>query len=129
MEYPTEHGGRKLPDGWVVWSEEDGLVVCYKPEVFDANQYPRPCLPLLPVTKADTGTVGGREGWRVLFHIEADVPGRSLEQVHIDYGEAIDYVIEVAQRFSSGEYDFGGFYAEGDVREEYVARLNREVED
>jgi len=127
MDYPTEHAGRSLPEGWVVWSEEGGLVVCYKPDVFDANRYPRPCLPLITVTKADTGTVGGREGWRVSFHIEADVPARNLESVHVDYGDAVDYVVEIARRFVDGGYDFAEFYAEGDVRDEYVARLEREV--
>ncbi|MDY7082933.1 MAG: DUF5820 family protein [Halobacteria archaeon] len=55
----TEHAGRQLPPGWVVWSEEDGVVVCYKPDVFNASDYPRPCLPLITVTKADVGTMGG----------------------------------------------------------------------
>ena len=128
MEYPTEHAGRELPEGWVVWSEDDGLVVCYKPDVFNGDEYPRPCLPLITVTKADRGTVGGREGWRVTFHIEADVPAYDLRKVVIGYDEAIDYVVEIATNFNAGEYDFAEFYAEGDARDEYVARLEEETE-
>lgn len=127
MDLPTEHAGRELPDGWVVWSEEDGLVACYKPDVFDGDRYPRACLPLITVTKADRGTVGGGEGWRVTFHVEADVPAYDLRRTVVGYGEAVDYVVEVAANFNDGEYDFAGFYAEGDAREEYVARLEEET--
>jgi hypothetical protein len=127
MDLPTEHAGRELPDGWYVWSEDDGLVVCYKPEIFDADQYPRPCLPLVTVTEADRGTVGGRDGWRVTFHVEADVPAYDLRKVVLGYDEAIDYVVEITRKFSRGEYDIAGFYAEGDARAEYVARLEEET--
>jgi len=128
MDHPTEHAGRSLPEGWVVWSEEDGLVVCYRPDIFDASEFPRPCLPLLTVTRADAGTSGGREGWRVTFHIEADVPAYGLQRTLPDYDAAVDYVVEVARGFNGGEYDIAGFYAEGDVREGYVARLREEIE-
>lgn len=128
MELPTEHAGQELPEGWVVWSEDDGLVVCYKPDVFDGDQYPRACLPLITVTKADRGTVGGREGWRVTFHVEADVPAYSLRKVVTGYDEAIEYVIEIAMKFNEGVYDPADFYAEGDVREDYVARLREETD-
>ncbi|MDY6780671.1 MAG: DUF5820 family protein [Halobacteria archaeon] len=124
----TTYMGRDLPDGWVVWSDEDGVVICYKPDVFNADEYPRPCLPLVTVTKADSGTVGGREGWRVTFHMEADVKSYELQQVVIGYEDAVDYMIEVAEDFSAGEYDLRDFYAEGDVREEYVRRVERETQ-
>lgn len=126
-ELKTEYAGRNLPEGWVVWSEEDGLVVCYKPWVFNASDYPRPCLPLITVSQADVGTVGGREGWRVSFHLEADVQPYGLEEVFVDYDEALDYVLEVAGRFNRGEYDLGSFYAEGDEREDYLRRIERET--
>ncbi|MDZ7688560.1 MAG: DUF5820 family protein [Halobacteriales archaeon] len=128
MERPTEHAGRKLPEGWVVWSEDDGLVVCYKPDVFDGDDYPCPCLPLITVTKADRGTVGGREGWHVTFHVEADVPAHSLRKTVAGYDEAVDYVVKTATKFNEGVYDPAEFYAEGDVREEYVARLREETD-
>jgi hypothetical protein len=127
-DLPTEHAGRELPDGWVVWSEDDGLVVCYKPEVFDGDEYPRPCLPLMTATKADRGTVGGREGWRVTFHVEADVPAHSLRKTVAGYDEAVDYVVKTAAKFNAGEYDPAEFYAEGDAREDYVARLRAEMD-
>ena len=127
MDLPKEHAGRQLPEGWYVWSEDDGLVACYKPDVFDADEFPRPCLPLITVTEADRGTVGGREGWRVSFHVEADVPARRLRRTVAGYDAAIDYAVEVARDFSAGEYDPADFYAEGDVRDEYVARLEHEM--
>ncbi len=126
-EHPTTYDGRTLPDGWVVWSEEDGVVICYRPEVFDGDSYPRPCLPALTVSEADVGTVGGQEGWRVTFYVEADVPARNLESVFVDYDEALDYVVDVARRFVDGDLDLRGFYAEGDVREEYVRGLEQEL--
>lgn len=122
-----EYAGRSLPEGWVVWSEEDGLVICFKPDVFNASDYPRPCLPLITVSQADVGTVGGREGWRVSFHLEADVQPRELEEVFVDYDDALDYVIEVAEKFNRGEYDLRGFYAEGDARREYLQRIREET--
>jgi len=127
MDLPKQHAGRRLPDGWYVWSDDDGLVACYKPDVFDADEYPRPCLPLVTVTGASRGTAGGREGWRVSFHVEADVPARSLRRTVAGYDEALDYAIEIARDFSAGEYDIASFYAEGDVRDEYVARLEHET--
>lgn len=127
-ELPSEHAGQELPPGWRVWSEEDGVVVCYRPDVFDAAEYPRPCIPLLTVTKADSGTMGGREGWRVTFHLEADVPAYSVQKTLPGYDEAIDYLVDVAERFNAGELDLRGIYAEGDVREEYVARIEEEIE-
>lgn len=126
---PTSYDGRSLPEGWVLWSDEDGLVVCYRPDVFDGESYPRPCLPTMTVSEADVGTVGGREGWRVTFYVEADVPARGLESVFVDYDEAIDYVVETGQRFVEGDLDLRGFYADGDVREEYVQRLENMTSD
>lgn len=108
----------------MVWSEEDGLVVCYRPDVFDGESYPRPCLPTMTVSEADVGTVGGREGWRVTFYLEADVPARELESVFVDYDEAVDYVVDVAGRFVEAELDLRGFYADGDVRDTYVEKLD-----
>jgi hypothetical protein len=126
-DLPTEHAGRELPEGWYVWSDEDGLVACYKPDVFDADKYPRPCLPLITVTEASRGTASGRDGWRVSLHIEADVPARGVRRTAPDYETALDHAVAVARDFAAGEYDIAGFYAEGDVREEYVARLEDEV--
>lgn len=126
-DLPTEHAGRELPDGWVVWSEDDGLVVCYRPDIFNGDDYPRPCLPLVTVTEADRGTAGGRDGWRVTFHVEADVPARRLRNFVAGYDEAVDYVVEIARGFNEGVHDPAEFYAEGDVRDEYVARLREET--
>ncbi|MFP4174413.1 MAG: DUF5820 family protein [Halobacteriales archaeon] len=127
MDLPKEHAGRRLPDGWYVWSDEDGLVACYRPDIFDADEYPRPCLPLITVTEASRGTAGGRDGWRVTFHVEADVPARGLRKTVAGYDSAVDYAVEIARNFAEGEYDIAGFYAEGDVRDEYVARLEHET--
>ncbi|MFP4632115.1 MAG: DUF5820 family protein [Halobacteriales archaeon] len=123
MDGSTRHAGRDLPDGWVVWSEDDGLVVCFRPDVFDGDVFPRPCLPTITVSKADVGTVGGREGWRVRLFVEADVPARDVEAVCIDYGEAVDYAVEVADEFASGGLDFRECYADDDVRAAYVDKL------
>jgi hypothetical protein len=127
MDLPKEHAGRRLPDGWYVWSEDDGLVACYKPGIFDGDEYPRACLPLVTVTEASRGTAGGRDGWRVSFHIEADVPARKLRKNLVGYDKATDYALEIAGDFSDGEYDVAGFYADGDVRAGYVARLREET--
>ncbi|MDY7082932.1 MAG: hypothetical protein SXQ77_11150 [Halobacteria archaeon] len=77
--------------------------------------------------KGRRGNDGRREGWRVTFHIEADVKSYELQQTKVGYDEAIDYLIEIAQNFNNGVYDFEDFYAEGDVRHEYVERLRKET--
>ncbi|MDY6764120.1 MAG: DUF5820 family protein [Halobacteria archaeon] len=123
----TSYDGRDLPEGWVVWSEDEGVVVTYKPDVFNAKDHPRPCLPVIMVTGSKRGTAGGREEWRVSFHIEADVKPYELERYFADYDEAIDYMINIAQNFVDGEYDFEEFYAKGDARYDYIHALEREI--
>jgi len=81
----------------------------------------------ITVTEADRGTAGGRDGWRVTFHVEADVPARRLRNFVAGYDEAVDYVVEIARGFNEGVHDPAEFYAEGDVRDEYVARLREET--
>jgi len=71
--------------------------------------------------------MSGREGWRVTFHVEADVPARRLRKVVAGYEEAVDYAVGIATKFNGGDYDPAEFYAEGDVRGEYVARLREET--
>ena len=56
------------------------------------------------------------------------MPAYNLRKVVIGYDEAVDYVVKIATEFNSGEYDFAEFYAEGDAREEYVARLKEETD-
>ena len=41
-----------LPAGWQVWTEEhEGRVIlAYRPDVFDADEFPAACLPTIYVT-------------------------------------------------------------------------------
>ncbi|MFB6284243.1 MAG: DUF5820 family protein [Halobacteria archaeon] len=121
------YAGRELPEGWRVWSEEDGVVLCYKPWVFDGEDFPRPCLPIITVTKADVGTMGDRDGWRVSFHLEADVQAYGLQETIVGYDSTLDYMTDLAERFNGGELDFAGMYAEDDERWGYLEKLNREI--
>ncbi|MDY6775040.1 MAG: DUF5820 family protein [Halobacteria archaeon] len=124
----TEYDGRDLPEGWVVWSEDEGVVICYRPDVFNAEDYPRRCLPLVTVVEADTGSIGGRTGWRVSLFVEVDVEAHTVGRVLPDYDAAVDYMVEVAEEFNAGDFDLRGFYAEEDVRDDYIERIEEEID-
>ncbi|MHC3438056.1 DUF5820 family protein [Natrialbaceae archaeon A-gly3] len=118
-----------LPEGWVVWSDaEDGrAVLVYRPDVFDAEEFPAPCLPTLYLTRGKRTRRPGRNpgnpdaDWHVDLYLEPDVsiPGTHRFPTR---EEAVDCAIELAQRFADGEIDYRGHYQV--PRERYFDRLD-----
>ena len=117
-----------LPDGWVVWSDEGGrAVLVYRPDVFDAEEFPAPCLPTLYLTRGKrsrrpgTNPAASDADWHVDLYVEPDV---SLPETHRfpTRGEAVDHAIEIARRFADGEIDYRGLYQV--PRERYFDRLD-----
>ncbi|MGQ3414204.1 DUF5820 family protein [Natrinema sp. LN54] len=121
----------RLPDGWTVWSRgEDGrLVLAYRPDVFNAEDFPAPCLPTLYLTHgkrtrrpgvnpADTADA---EDWFVTLYLEPDV---SLNETlrFPTRGEALERTVELATAFDAGEVDYRGLYQV--PRETYFERLD-----
>ncbi len=117
-----------LPDGWVVWSDEgDRAVLVYCPDVFDAEEFPAPCLPTLYLTRGERsrrpGTNPATPGadWYVDLYLEPDVslPGSHGVPTRT---EAVDRAVELARRFADGEIDYRGLYQV--PRERYFDRLD-----
>ncbi|RQG99051.1 DUF5820 family protein [Natrarchaeobius oligotrophus] len=120
-----------LPDAWDVWSEgEDGrLVLAYRPDVFNGDDFPAACLPTLYLThgrrtrrpgRNPTDTTA-RNDWFVTLYLEPDVTvegGRRFET----RDDALEYAVDLATRFDDGEIDYRSCYQI--PREGYFDRLD-----
>ncbi|SEQ37488.1 DUF5820 family protein [Natrinema salaciae] len=121
----------RLPDGWTVWSQgADGrLVLAYRPDVFNADDFPAACLPTLYLTHgkrtrrpginpADTADA---EDWFVTLYLEPDV---SLNETlrFPTRTAALERTVELARTFDDGEIDYRGLYQV--PRETYFERLD-----
>ncbi|ARS90398.1 DUF5820 family protein [Natrarchaeobaculum aegyptiacum] len=119
-----------LPDSWVVWADgDDGrLVLAYRPDVFDAGEYPAPCLPTLYVTHGRRTRRPGRNprnttassDWFVTFYLEPEVT--LANDCHSSQAEALAAAGDLARRFDDGELDYRGCYQV--PREAYLDRLD-----
>ncbi|MFC7079950.1 DUF5820 family protein [Halorussus caseinilyticus] len=118
-----------LPEGWRVWNDEPGgrRILAYRPDVFDAAQFPAACMPTLyvaagapnrPASEAEYGTT---RVWRVEFFLEPEVevvPARTYDTRE----EALAGARELADEFARGELDYRGAYQV--PREEYLDELD-----
>lgn len=117
------------PAGWEVWNEDDGLVLAYRPDVFDSQAFPAPCLPTIYVTRGRRDRRPGVDlsppadaPWSVSLHLEPEI-------VRTDHPlesrtAAMDRAREVAAAFANGEVDYRSLYQVTDDRERYLARLD-----
>ncbi|MFB6130903.1 MAG: DUF5820 family protein [Salinigranum sp.] len=103
-----------LPDGWTVWNDEPGGkgILAYRPDVFDTQAFPAPCLPTIFVTN---GPLRRRPGartrdatWRVVLYLEPDVRG-PVETYDSREG-AVEGAVDLARRFAEGELDYRSLY-------------------
>ncbi|QLK25290.1 DUF5820 family protein [Natrinema zhouii] len=121
----------RLPDGWTVWSQgDDGrLVLAYRPDVFNAADFPAPCLPTLYLTHGKrtrrpgvnpADTVDSAD-WFVTLYLEPDV---SLNETlrFPTREEALERTVTLARRFDDGEIDYRSLYQV--PREAYFDRLD-----
>ncbi|MFB1064082.1 DUF5820 family protein [Natrinema sp. H-ect4] len=121
----------RLPDGWTVWSQgEDGrLVLAYRPDVFNAADFPAPCLPTLYLTHGkrtrrpgvNPADTADSADWFVTLYLEPDV---SLnETLRFPTREAaLERTVALARQFDDGEIDYRSLYQV--PREEYFDRLD-----
>lgn len=116
-----------LPEGWSIWNEEAGrIVVVYRPDVFDSESFPPPCLPTLYLTKGSRGRRPGRpepdpdDPWYVTLSLEPDV---TADRRQFDgRAAAIEGAVELAMVFADGEFDYRSLYQV--PRERYLAKLD-----
>lgn len=116
-----------VASGWTVWSEErDRSVLVYRPDVFDTDDFPAPCLPTLYVTKGRRGRRPGRDvpdpedPWYVTLFLEPEVTGR--ESQFESREAAIEGAIEIAREFQTGAVDYRAAYQV--PRDAYLDRLD-----
>ncbi|QGN08192.1 hypothetical protein Hrd1104_05425 [Halorhabdus sp. CBA1104] len=116
-----------VPDGWSVWSEEPTtLVLVYRPDVFDSEAFPAPCLPTLYVTRGRRQRRPGRpepdpdDPWRVTLFLEPEIEGETRE--YDDRDAALDGALELARAFTAGEIDYRTLYQQ--PRAAYLDRLD-----
>lgn len=118
----------RLPDGWTVWNREpDGhLVLAYRPDVFDGDAFPAPCLPTLYLARGGRQRRPGppRDGsdqhWEVSLYLEPEVELR-VGGAYSNRDEAVEAVVDVASQFARGEIDVRSAYQV--PRERYLDRL------
>jgi len=116
-----------LPESWTVWNEQrDGRVIlAYRPDVFDADEFPAPCLPTIYVTNGSRANRPGAgqyrtEQWHATLFAEPEI---ELEnETRESRGAAIDAAVEVAERFVAGDIDYRDAYHT--PRKGYLAELD-----
>lgn len=108
MEFSAE------TEGWQVWhSESQKLVLTFRPDVFDSDAFPAPCLPTIYTTKGRRGRRPGphhpspEDAWYVTLYLEPDV---SDEWQYDSQRTASEETARLATRFETGEYDYRSLY-------------------
>lgn len=117
-----------LGDGWTVWNaEDDRVTLAYRPDVFDGDEFPAPCLPTIYVTRGRrTRRPGGNRNpppdapWTVTLFLEPEV--ERDPDTYDSFGDALDAAGELTRRFADGEVDYRALYQV--PRENYFAKLD-----
>jgi hypothetical protein len=116
-----------LPKGWTVWNEESQkLILTYRPDVFNSDTYPAPCLPTIHIRKGKPSRKPGRNtpapdaSWYVQLYLEPDVSG--TQETYDDRDEAETAARDLAGRFHAGDIDYRGLYQV--PREAYLDKLD-----
>ncbi len=117
-----------LPSGWTVWNEADErCILVYRPDVFDTQEFPAPCLPTMYLTHGRRSRRPGSEldpsagdPWYVTLFLEPEVE-RDAEQFETRE-EAVSGAVALAERFAGGEIDYRGLYQV--PRKEYFEKLD-----
>ncbi|WP_436924055.1 DUF5820 family protein [Halosimplex amylolyticum] len=115
-----------LDDDWVVWSEErHKAVLAYRPDVFDSDAFPAPCLPTVYLTKGRRRRHPGDQTrpddpWFVTLYLEPEV--NRPEDRYDSREEAQAGAVELAGRFAAGDVDYRSLYQV--PREAYFEKLD-----
>ena len=117
-----------LAEGWRVWSDADNrLVLAYRPDVFDGDEYPAACLPTIYVTHGRRNTRPGTprnpapgDPWVVTLFLEPEA--KRAPEFFDGRDEAIAAALDVAAAFARGDVDYRAIYQV--PREEYFAALD-----
>ena len=117
-----------LPEGWRVWNEEDEgrVILVFRPDVFDSQQFPPECLPTIYVSQRPPQERlprldAERSDWYVALRLESEVQVKTVGSRHERRAGAIQEAVEIARAFEDGEIDFRESYQV--PREEYLNAL------
>ncbi|WP_348609933.1 DUF5820 family protein [Halobaculum rarum] len=123
----TELDTDVLAEGWLLWNEEPNgrAIIVFRPDVFDADRFPAPCLPTVYLTngsrRARPGSGQRRtDRWHVTLFLEPEVEAEST--TFDDRTDALDGVRDVTERFVGGAIDYRGAYQV--PREAYLDKLD-----
>jgi len=115
-----------LPPGWEVWSDEaTRVVLAYRPDVFDTDAFPAPCLPTIYASKGQRDRRPGPneaapdDPWYVTLYLEPEIATAPDTAATRDEAESL--ATDVAAAFAAGELDLRGLYQI--PREDYLDRL------
>jgi len=115
-----------LPDEWRVWNDEPGgrAVLVYRPDVFDTESFPAPCLPTIHVSNAARnarpGAARTTDTWHAVLLVEPEIEG-PVERFD-DREAACAGAVELAGQFAEGRVDYRALYQV--PREAYLDRLD-----
>ena len=114
-----------LAEDWTVWTEStEKVVLAYRPDVFDGDRFPAPCLPTLYLTRGRrTRRPGaGRSGddWFVTLYLEPEVDAGT--ERYGDRESAVAGAVDLANRFAAGDVDYRALYQV--PRDDYLAELD-----
>lgn len=104
-----------LADGWERWNEEpQKVILTYRPDIFNAEEFPAPCLPTIHIRKGKRkrrpgpNTPGPDASWYVTLYLEPDV---SMETATYDTREQAQAgANSLAERFAAGDVDYRSLY-------------------
>jgi len=121
-----------LAEGWRLWNEEPNgrAIVVFRPDVFDADRFPAPCLPTVYLTngsrRARPGSGQRRtDQWHVTLFLEPEIEVEST--TFDDRTDALKGISDVTERFVVGAIDYRGAYQV--PREAYLDELDDLIRD
>ena len=114
-----------LAEDWTVWNRtETKLILAYRPDVFDSDAFPAPCLPTIYLTRGKRTRRPGAdrtgEDWYVTLYLEPEIDHQAASVP--ERGEAVDAAVALANDFAAGEFDFRSLYQL--PREAYLDELD-----
>lgn len=116
-----------LPAGWTVWTDEpDGrAILAYRPDVFDAEAFPAPCMPTIYLTNGSRRARPGAgqletDEWHVTLLLEPEIQVETA--THGSREAAAEAALATATRFAAGDVDYRAAYQV--PREAYLDRLD-----
>lgn len=118
--------GLDAVDDWVVWADgREKAVLAYRPDVFDGDAFPAPCMPTIYLTKGRLRRQPGRQTrpddpWYVTLYLEPDVDRDADRYESREAAE--EGATDLAERFARGDVDYRSLYQV--PRPEYFEKLD-----